>query len=99
MVTPVPVKTEAVPLFENVTVPIFVLTLNTELVIDTLAVFPALPKIPNTYPATAANAMSVAATMRTVATMGEIPRLSETCNLGFMSAVLMASELILLMEL
>jgi hypothetical protein len=77
MVTLVPVRTEAVPLFAKVTVPVVVAAaeLNTALVIVTLAVLPALPKIPNTYPATAANAMSVAATMRTVATIGEIARL------------------------
>lgn len=38
----------------------------------TLAFAAALPNMPNMYPSTAAKAMSVAAMMRTVATIGEI---------------------------
>ncbi len=41
-------------------------------VIETFAVFDAPPKMPKTYPPMAANAMSVAAMMSTVATIGEI---------------------------
>ena len=50
MVRLFPVKTAAVPLFAIVTVPVVVAAaeLNTAFVIDTLAVLPALPKIPNT---------------------------------------------------
>ena len=48
IVTPAPVFAAAVPVFVSDKVPTVPLALNTAFVIDTLAVLPALPKIPNT---------------------------------------------------
>jgi hypothetical protein len=61
----------AVPVFERWTDPAAV-ALSETLVTVTFAVLELDPNIPNTYPRMAAAAMSVAAMMRTVATIGEI---------------------------
>jgi hypothetical protein len=53
-------------------VPDQLLATRVDPVTDTFAVLLAPPNTPNTYPRIAASSMSVAAMMRTVATIGEI---------------------------